>query len=292
MPRRVYDPNCGLSFMQWSKAGDAQRYQDKKRRKEQAKIEDGRGQPATASPRTAAKAQRSETAERVDVSAATWTSSISFPMLAVAAVSSVDGDVHEAHVEQVAATVPLLEEQRASALMTPATVLWGAIPEEEARAAGALTGVHSVCIAPDVPVDILEGFLSLLPEHVFPRKYDTPDVLAARLGGSDWLDDIRSMSAGHNRINSSAMPQPRRKTYGVRRRGTTAEDGGDAQELYAYPSPRYDYSCTVLPGPAWRLLLYLWHVASPHLTAEQRAKPPNSMQILLCSPRPWSNPQP
>ena len=33
MPRRVYDPKSGLSFMQWSKAGDAARYQESNIRK-------------------------------------------------------------------------------------------------------------------------------------------------------------------------------------------------------------------------------------------------------------------
>ena len=212
-----------------------------------------------------------------------WTPCIQSTMLsAELAGSTFTGPVEESDVDRAAETVPLIEAQRASALMTPPHMLWGNISDEVARKAGALARVRSVCLLPVVPTHLIQEFMGLIPAHVFPDESDTAETLAARLGDSDWLDDNRFYGTKKKRrTNAQTWQQPRRKTFGVRRSRGTAEDGAAAATYYAYPAPRYDYSCTAFPREAYAFTLFLWHVAREHLTEEQQAQPPNCQLQLL-----------
>ena len=70
-------------------------------------------------------------------------------------------------------------------------VLWGPVPAAEAaRIAGAPAGCESVLIAPAVPFTLLRDVEDLIPSSVKPLPTDTAEKLAARLGESDFLDDI------------------------------------------------------------------------------------------------------
>ena len=94
-------------------------------------------------------------------------------------------------------------------------VLWGPVPAAEAaRIAGAPAGCESVLIAPAIPSDLLRDVENLIPASVKPWPTDTAQQLAARLGESDFLDDIHFKKGGHGRggkyvrINETKYPQP------------------------------------------------------------------------------------
>ena len=100
--------------------------------------------------------------------------------------------------------------------------LWGPVLDDVAFATGALAPASSVLIRPAGASQLESAAvraMALFPADVFPSAEDTADTLAARLGGSGFLDDIHFKKGGHGKggatmaINKSKCRQPRRKTW-------------------------------------------------------------------------------
>ena len=145
-------------------------------------------------------------------------------------------------------------------------VLWGPVPAAEAaRIAGAPAGCESVLIAPAVPFLLLRDVEDLIPSSVKPLPTDSAEQLAARLGESDFLDDIHFKKAGHGKggryiqINKTQYPQPRRVTWSVQLPGDM---------LFAYTQfgrKPADFRCRPMPLAVYKLGRHLWHCALPYL---------------------------
>ena len=139
-------------------------------------------------------------------------------------------------------------------------VLWGPVPAAEAaRIAGAPAGCESVLIAPAIPLDLLRDVENLIPASVKPWPTDTAQQLAARLGESDFLDDIHFKKGGHGRggkyvrINETKYPQPRRVTWSVAMPGNM---------LFAYTQfgrKPEDFRCRPMPLAQCGAHPPIWH---------------------------------
>ena len=80
--------------------------------------------------------------------------------------------------------------------------LWGPVLDDVAFATGALAPASSVLIRPAGASQLESAAvraMALFPADVFPSAEDTADTLAARLGGSGFLDDIHFKKGGHGK---------------------------------------------------------------------------------------------
>ena len=166
--------------------------------------------------------------------------------------------------------------------------LWGPVLDDVAFATGALAPASSVLIRPAGASQLESAAvraMALFPADVFPSAEDTADTLAARLGGSGFLDDIHFKKGGHGKggatmaINKSKCRQPRRKTWSV-----VVDSSQDEALLFAYtqygrkPS---DWRSSPMPMEVFELLVLVWRLAMPYLGALSRASPPTAVQVMM-----------
>ncbi len=180
--------------------------------------------------------------------------------------------------EQELATVDFVRATRPPDGSWSLPRLWGPVSRSDARAVGALDGTASVLL------DIRGWFLSelmgavraLVPEEVIPRRDDTPESLARRIGETDFFDDAHVLKGGCGprrvRLNSTTYPQPRRVTWSA-----IVRTDESSHWLYTYPTlyrEPEDWRCRPMPMAVFELAVFLWKAAWPYLSPRSRLSPP------------------
>lgn len=173
-------------------------------------------------------------------------------------------------------------------------VVWGPVSVEDAGRAGAMQGVESVVIRPALAPSVVAAAMEGVPTELLPRADDTVDLLAARVGASAFLDDAHVLNRGNGkrgatgkrkRLNASAYPAPRRKSWSVVViPEAVAPDGETVVGLYnysAYGRLAADVRCAPMPMPVFSLGVQLWLAAHPFLDEECRRNPPTHCQLLF-----------
>ena len=129
-----------------------------------------------------------------------------------------------------------------------------------------------------------------MPEGLIPRATDTRETLKERLAQSDLLDAIHVLKAGNGKggrvaLNGTNYKQPRRMSSSLAAgQASMDEDGHLIQPLYGYTHygrALSDARCRLMPDPVLQLMLRLWHIAKPYLSAASRASPPTACQLLF-----------
>ena len=64
---------------------------------------------------------------------------------------------------------------------------------------GCIRAAASVVIVGDIAPHVVDGALQCVPADVLPRADDTREILAARLGESEFLDDAHVLNGGNGR---------------------------------------------------------------------------------------------
>ena len=174
---------------------------------------------------------------------------------------------------------------------------WGPVCERAAAFVGSARGAESVCIAPRLSPFVVAAALECIPLNLLPKKDDTEETLAQRLGSSTFLDDAHPLRGGNGkrkrgqsrriRLNASTYSAPRRKSWSVVVQGECADvDGDSVVVLYnynAYGRTAEDVRCAPMPRPVFDLGVQLWLAAMPFLCDESRSAPPTHCQLLLYS---------
>ena len=169
--------------------------------------------------------------------------------------------------------------------------------ERAAALVGSAQGAESVCIAPRLSPFVVAAALECIPLNLLPKKDDTAETLAERLGSSIFLDDAHPLRGGNGkrkrgqshriRLNASTYSAPRRKSWSVVVQGECADvDGDSVVVLYnynAYGRTAEDVRCAPMPRPVFDLGVQLWLAAMPFLCDESRSAPPTHCQLLLYS---------
>ena len=117
----------------------------------------------------------------------------------------------------------------------PHVIEWGPIPAGTAERLGLPSEVESLLIRPTAPevACAAEAVLKIVPPDVLPVEGDTATSLIARLGRSDWLDDMEVKKDGHGKggkhvhLKKVNYPQPRRKSWSVLVKEEMEDEDGD-----------------------------------------------------------------
>ena len=173
--------------------------------------------------------------------------------------------------------------------------VWGPVREYAAALAGSARCAQSVCIAPSLDPFILAAAMECIPTGVLPRRTDTAQTLAERLGISVYLDDAHPLRGGNGKrkrgqshrvkLNASTYSAPRRKSWSVVVKAEHMDGDGDpVVALYnynAYGRTAEDVRCAPMPMPVFDLGVQLWLAALPFLCDESRSAPPTHCQLLF-----------
>ena len=136
----------------------------------------------------------------------------------------------------------------------PFILQWGPVPLAASQAAGATFPASSVTLRPLLPTGVVSEALREIPSCVLPRSDDTVSSLVARLAQSSFLEDSHVLKGGCGprrvRLNTTAYPQPRRRSWSVLVDvGTTATSllnytayGRLPEDLEAVPMPRGEFA--------------------------------------------------
>ena len=172
--------------------------------------------------------------------------------------------------------------------------VWGPVSLEDAMTVGCMQGVASVVIRPAIAPCFAAAAMQCVPSELLPRDDDTVETLVARIGASAFLDDAHVLNAGNGkrgstgkrkRLNETAYPAPRRKSWSVvvQPEGV-AEDGQSVLTLYNYSAfgrAASDVRCAPMPSPVFSLSVQLWLAAMSFLSEECRRHPPTHCQLML-----------
>lgn len=173
--------------------------------------------------------------------------------------------------------------------------VWGPVLAAAAAAAGCVRAAASVVIIPVLAASVVAAARGCVPQEVVPRTNDTPESLAARLGGCVFLDDAHVLNAGNGkrgrngkkrrRLNETCYAAPRRKSWSVVV-GAAARDADGEQVVplfnySAYGRVAQDVRCAPMPAPVFTLGEQLWLAAMPYLSEESRRNPPTHCQLLF-----------
>ena len=173
-------------------------------------------------------------------------------------------------------------------------IVWGPISAQDAAKAGPAQGAASVAIRPRIAQHFARAAMQCVPSELLPRANDTVDTLVARVAASSFLDDAHVLNSGNGkrgatgkrkRLNETAYPQPRRKSWSVVvGPEEVANDGETVVSLFnysAYGRLATDVRCDRMPLPVFSLAEQLWLAAMPYLCEESRKTPPTHCQLLL-----------
>ena len=144
---------------------------------------------------------------------------------------------------------------------------WGPMSDGTAAKLGSARGVQSVCIAPKLAPFLVAAALGCIPTTLRPRFTDTAESLAARIAGSDFLDEAHVLRGGNGkrkrgqpmrvRLNEQTYSAPRRKSMSVVVEGERVDRDGDrVVTLYnynAYGRTKEDVRCAPMPRPVFDL---------------------------------------
>ena len=78
-------------------------------------------------------------------------------------------------------------------------LVWGPVRERAAALVGSARGAESVCIAPRLSPFVVAAALECIPLNILPKKDDTAETLAERLGSSIFLDDAHPLRGGNGK---------------------------------------------------------------------------------------------
>jgi hypothetical protein len=165
-------------------------------------------------------------------------------------------------------------------------VLWGPISAEMSERAGAEFASSSVLLRPFFPAGVVDSAMGVVPEDVFPTKFDTVETLRARLAKSTFLEDSHVLKDGSGpkrvRLNATSYPQPRRRSWSVVVEQRSEEDDHlDLLCYTAYGREPSDWEAVPMPRPVFDLGCCCWAAAFPYLTEQSKATPPTGCQLLL-----------
>ena len=136
-----------------------------------------------------------------------------FPRMSFSSHASSTEPVTLEEVERISA--PTLDESRRLA----GRLLWGPIPANIAKDAGAAFPTASVLLQPHVTPELRAALMREIPADVLPQPGDTAPILARRLAGSTFLEDSHVLKGGRGpqrvRLNATTYKQPRRRSWSV-----------------------------------------------------------------------------
>jgi hypothetical protein len=178
------------------------------------------------------------------------------------------------------------QEGSESRSATHHVILRGPFRMEAALACGAHAASSSVLLRPTkLDEDLVRSVYCLLPNALFPLRFDTKESLARRLSQCDFLDAIVVLAGGNGRMGSSVQlnvttySQPRRVSWSVSTSSGT--DGQDCGALLQYPHAYHrSQHSTPMPMPVFDLGVELWRVAWPFLTGLCQQYPMNHCELL------------
>ena len=116
---------------------------------------------------------------------------------------------------------------------------------------------------PELNSSVVAAALSLVPEELVPRKGDTKESLALRVGRSSFFDELAALAGGRGpkrvRLNETSYGQPRRISWSVVVKDVhlNSSDGTTVRTMYAYGKPnsriRTEVLATPMPWPVFEL---------------------------------------
>ena len=108
-------------------------------------------------------------------------------------------------VERISA--PTLDESRRLA----GRLLWGPIPANIAKDAGAAFPTASVLLQPHVTPELRAALMREIPADVLPQPGDTAPILARRLAGSTFLEDSHVLKGAMSATRAASTRSPSRE---------------------------------------------------------------------------------
>ena len=189
-----------------------------------------------------------------------------FPRMSFSSHASSTEPVTLDEVERISA--PTLDASRRLA----GRLLWGPIPANIAKDAGASFPTASVLLQPHVTPELRAALMREIPADVLPQPGDTAAILARRLAGSTFLEDSHVLKGGRGpqrvRLNATTYKQPRRRSWSVLVKKPARDSDHPATTYTALNYTAFgrlpaDWRARPMPRPVMDLGHILWTASFP-----------------------------